>query len=131
GRVERETAAVQAIVMTRQAVAIDQRAVRGSGRLLRLHGETEAAKRQHADDTAKYRSFPHVRQWARPRTAYAPDLEHSTAIAAAEALFARQIPADAADGFRRHAEVGREHGLRHPQHNRRIHPEKLEVAFLS
>lgn len=45
-------------------------------------------------------------------------------------LTAREIPANAADRFRRDAEVCREHRLRHPLRDRRIHAQELEVALL-
>ncbi len=43
---------------------------------------------------------------------------------------ARQVLADAADGFRGHAQIGSEHHLRHAERNRRIDPQELEVALL-
>jgi SAM-dependent methyltransferase len=46
------------------------------------------------------------------------------------ALPARQMFPDAADGLGRHAEIGREHRLRHAERNRGIDPQELEVALL-
>jgi len=47
-----------------------------------------------------------------------------------EALPARQMFPNAADGLGRHAEIGRQHRLRHAERNRRVDPEELEVALL-
>ena len=48
----------------------------------------------------------------------------------ADTLPAREILADAAQRFGRHPEIGREHRLGNAHHDRRIHPEKLEIALL-
>jgi SAM-dependent methyltransferase len=43
----------------------------------------------------------------------------------------RQIPANAADGFRRHAEIRGEHRLRNAGGDGRVHADELEVPLLS
>jgi len=48
---------------------------------------------------------------------------------ASAALPACELPADAADGFRRDAEIRREHRLRNAQHDRRVHAEELQVPL--
>ena len=45
-------------------------------------------------------------------------------------LPSRQVLANAADGFGSHAEVGREHHLRHAERDRRIDAQELEVSLL-